>query len=133
MIKYVERPVVKAIAVGKMIYSSGDPNLCDNGGCYYEGEYLFTGSDGKHYRCYFSSSEFDFCNLYGTYGSCESCPDGFDQWKLEKRVCLKCSDKKNCSFDQFLSCRDQFDFCQHPKCVFIEYKGRSYRALPIDD
>jgi hypothetical protein len=132
MIKYVERAVVKAIAVGKMVYHEGDPCRNANGGDYTEGEYVFTGEDKRHYRCYFTSADFDFCPLFGTYGSCDNCPSGYTQWDLEHRVCKKCPDKNNCSFEKFLVCSSEYDHCQAKNVVFIEYQGRLYRCLPID-
>jgi hypothetical protein len=132
MIKTLEREVIKPIAAGVMIYHQGDPCRNENGGDYTEVEYVFVDDKKRHYRTYTSSSEFDYCPLYGLYTSCESCPDGYSDWKMEKRICSKCSEKENCSFNQFLNCSNQYDLCQNPRAVYVEYNGRLYLALPIE-
>ncbi len=56
-------------------YDNYCPYKACNGGQYlFESEYTKIG-DNKFEEEHYTSAEFDYCPIYGTFTSCESCPD----------------------------------------------------------
>ena len=108
MINTEEPKVVKAVAAGVMIYYLDPSWRNEYDWNFIELEYVFADAKKQHYRSYVSVSQVDFCSLYGLYISCKDC-----QYSDEK---VKTPDN-----------------CQHPDMVLVEYRGKLYRAFPIDD
>jgi hypothetical protein len=108
MVRTEEPKVVKAIAAGVMI-SYLDPSWRNEYDWnFIELEYVFADNKKQHYRSYESVSKVDFCPLFGLYISCKDCQ--YSDGKINTP-----------------------DSCQHPDMVLVEYRGKLYRAFPIDD
>jgi hypothetical protein len=110
MVRTEKPKVVKAVAAGIMIYYLDPSWRNEYEWNFTELEYIFADDKKQHYRSYESVSKVDFCPLYGLYISCQNCPGRYSDGKINTP-----------------------ESCQHPDMVLIEYRGKLYRAFPIDN
>jgi len=113
MIRSGDRQVVKAVEVKKIILHEGEPGLNFNGGSYDEIKYIIKGEDGKTYVSFWSSSDFDYCPLWGFYQDCVNCSYWWERQLYS--YCQDCEGGLSCA-----ECVESILPCQHPDAVILE-------------
>ena len=94
-----------------------------NGGHYDEIKYVLLGEDGKTYVSFWSSSDFDYCSLYGYYTDCSNCSWWWERWI----DCEEC-ERPNC-----IGCIHEFYPCQNPDLVLVETEKWIFRARLLEE
>ena len=101
-----------------MVLKEGTPGLNFTGGEYDEYKFILQGEDGRLYVSYTSSSDFDFCPLWGVYTDCVNCSWWWERWLNW------CGDREEGDYDDLYP-------CQNPEMTLIETPERIFRARPL--
>jgi len=117
---------VKGKVIDKIILREGVAGQNIDGGHYDEVLYILEDEEGKHYKFFWSSADFDYCPLYGVYENCYNC-----QWHGLRWLPCKCGEECPRDSDCY-DCLEKINFCEDPDGAFIKTEdGRIYWARRI--
>ena len=114
--------IIKGTIEKIIVLKEGLPGQNYNGGHYDEIKYLLRGQDGKLYVSYWSSADFDYCPLWGTYTQCTNCFWWWENW-------LGWATDGNYTPEEIADLHP----CQDPDLTLIETEKRIFWARKIDE
>jgi len=114
--------VIKGIIKEVVTLKEGLPGLNFNGGAYDEKKFILLGEDGKTYISYWSSSDFDFCPLYGVYTDCVNCNWWWERW-------LRWCTDGDYTEEEI----NHLHPCQNPDLTLVQTEERIFWARLLED